>query len=429
MQLHFKIDGLAWVAFVDANFDLLPQPAWDPTTCWRTHMALVCTEHSMVAHRKPRCYEDIVRHAVRLGTKLKMFVRLDWYADRHKGPLMGEITLFPHMLQPRNFYSSWTCRTVRALWRDPDGCALDGSMPELEPKAPLIPGIGAASTPTVASSRTMALEREAKGIPGLSTRIERQLQRAGASLLDFVADSDEPWAVALASTGKTSTGGATSFRTLRRQIATFELAPWGVAADDRVALLVANGADLAAALLCVMSRYCAVPLDASTPEEAIEAELASRSVRVLVVVESSAEASKAHRAQERIADDAAAHVDLTMVELQQVRSLDLRGAPGRLALPPPQPTIGTPHAAEQTPLRGSDDLVLLLRTSGTTGAPKGVGFTLRRLMLAGAGISTSIGLTADDIGLSMLPLHHVGGISYVCGPRTPPPQRFAAYLT
>ena len=35
VQLHFRLDGLAWVAFVDADFKLLPHPGWDPSTCWR----------------------------------------------------------------------------------------------------------------------------------------------------------------------------------------------------------------------------------------------------------------------------------------------------------------------------------------------------------------------------------------------------------
>ncbi len=122
-QLHFEVEGQAWVAFVDADFRLLKQPAWDPVTCWRTHRALICTDQDMVDARKPGCWSAIVQNSTRFGSRLKMFVRLDWYADRRRGPVMGEITTFPHILQPQSFYSKWANDAVRAAWQDPDGVA------------------------------------------------------------------------------------------------------------------------------------------------------------------------------------------------------------------------------------------------------------------------------------------------------------------
>jgi hypothetical protein len=38
-QLHFK-DAGHYLGRLCGRFQLLPQPAWDPTTCWRTHRAL-----------------------------------------------------------------------------------------------------------------------------------------------------------------------------------------------------------------------------------------------------------------------------------------------------------------------------------------------------------------------------------------------------
>ena len=48
----------------------------------------------------------------------------------------------------------------------------------------------------------------------------------------------------------------TSFGALRKQVEAFDLAPWGLAAGDRVGLLIANGAELASTLLSVMATSC-----------------------------------------------------------------------------------------------------------------------------------------------------------------------------
>ena len=93
VQLHFQLGALSWVAFVDEEFCLLPQPAWDPATCWRTHRALVVTDDALLEPRRPRCFGGIVQQAQRLGAKLNLFVRLDFYADVERGPLIGEITV------------------------------------------------------------------------------------------------------------------------------------------------------------------------------------------------------------------------------------------------------------------------------------------------------------------------------------------------
>ena len=58
----------------------------------------------------------------------------------------------------------------------------------------------------------------------------------------------------------------------------------------------------------------------------------------------------------------------------------------------------------------SEDIVLILHTSGTTGISR-VPFTLRRLIACGRALAHSLELGALDVGLNMMPLHHVGGIA------------------
>lgn len=359
IQLHFKEDGHTWVAFVDVNFELLPQPAWDPSTCWRTHGALVCTEQAMVTARKPGCLPGILEHSRRLGARLNIFVRLDWYADRTHGPLMGEMTTFPHMLQPRTFYSPWANSTVKAAWQDSDGVA------------PVVTG-----SISVGEGDLIARTEEI-----LST-----LEPRPASLEDFLpSPSQAPWAL----------GTNVSFDTLCRYVDRFDLAPWGIAGGDCVALLVNNGIELGGLLLATMNRYVAMPIGVATPSSLMVNQLQESAARSLVVIAGTNEARSAHEAARSIPD-------LVIIELIQNRFFALASLPS-----PP----GTPGLSANTPTLGPDGKVLILRTSGTTGEPKIVSYTLARLMRAGAGISQSLQMSPAELGISMLPLHHVGGIT------------------
>ena len=357
IQVHFKAEGHTWVATVDANFELLPQPAWDPATCWRTHRALLCTEQAMVTSRKPRCLPEILAQSERLGARLNIFVRLDWYADKKRGALMGEITSFPHMLQPRTFYSAWANQLVRTKWQDPDGG-------------------------TYSDSNSI----------GGGGRLIRTMERLDsskphrASLEDFLQpDGKAPWAV----------GTEMTHNALFEYVNAFDLAARGVVGGDCVALLVENGLQLAGLLLATMNRYVALPVDTAHPSSLLVALLQSSAARALLVISGTKEAHKANDAARSIPG-------LIVIELELNSSVEFA------TLPPERDGVGLPAV---TPKLGPDDRVLQLHTSGTSGEPKIISFTLSRIMRAGAVIAHSLRLSPADLGISMLPLHHIGGIS------------------
>lgn len=67
-----------------------------------------------------------------------------------------------------------------------------------------------------------------------------------------------------------------------------------------------------------------------------------------------------------------------------------------------------PRTAPRAP--SGDDVALLMYTSGTTGAPKGVLLTHRSLLANAANISAEHRLGTDDRVLASLPLYHINGL-------------------
>ena len=359
LQVHFRENGFNWVAFLDADFRLLRQPAWDPNICWRTHRCLVCTEQAMADIRKPACLPDILKTSRRLARELGIFVRLDWYADRSLGPLMGEITTFPHILQPRAFYTPWANDLVKSFWQEPDGVA-----PQL-PRSDEKPG------PDPIQRALARLDDRTAEEAG----IEAFLPSASCTLWSVEAEM--------------------TYGALRTYVASFDLAPWGIAPGFHVGLLVANGVQLAALLLATMNRYVAVPIDSALPAALVAAHVEQNQVCALVVIAGSKEARVAHEVARQ-------RSGLSIIELARTSPL----APATL----PQNSAASKVPAP-TPKNGLDDDVLVLRTSGSTGDPKSVVFTLAKLMRSGAMIGESLDLSSADAGISMLPLHHIGGIA------------------
>jgi O-succinylbenzoic acid--CoA ligase len=97
-----------------------------------------------------------------------------------------------------------------------------------------------------------------------------------------------------------------------------------------------------------------------------------------------------------------------------VAALEAAWDSGRAVLPldptAPGPARDALLAAMGTDDPVDDDVALVIATSGSTGQPKGVELTHAALEAANLAVHARIGHQADDVWLSCLPWHHVGGL-------------------
>ncbi|MGE5730892.1 MAG: acyl--CoA ligase [Gemmatimonas sp.] len=184
-----------------------------------------------------------------------------------------------------------------------------------------------------------------------------------------------------------------ALRALTAQIAS-DLAAHGIGANDRVAIVLDNGPEMAAAFLSIAGAATAAPLNPTYRAEEFEFYLTDLRARLLVVAQG--KDSAAIQVAERLG-----------VPVARLVAHPERGA-GSFDLDfPSGVTMGTPRAA--TPPK-PDDIALVLHTSGTTSRPKIVPLAHKNICASAANIRRTLALTANDRGLVIMPLFHIHGL-------------------
>jgi long-chain acyl-CoA synthetase len=207
------------------------------------------------------------------------------------------------------------------------------------------------------------------------------------------ADDD---AVALISRGQTTTYGE-----LRDQVASLRggLAGLGVERGDRVAVICANNWYFVVSYLATLGLGAVVtPLNPLSPTTELENELATVRAKVAIVGPS---------ARRAIAD-----VDRSRVASLETVVLCDDTTGGSL-------TISDLLASDPLPLVAvdPDDLAVLIFTSGTAGHPKAARLSHGNITANIEQLLQADGATleANDVGLGVLPLFHIYGLTVVLG--------------
>jgi acyl-CoA synthetase (AMP-forming)/AMP-acid ligase II len=186
-----------------------------------------------------------------------------------------------------------------------------------------------------------------------------------------------------------------SFDELRSQLSETAtvLRAIGIGANDRVAIVLPNGAEMAVVFLAVASAASAAPLNPGYRAEEFEFYLSDLRAKALIVEAGSTSP----------VIQVARRLDVPIMTLQAQPE---RGA-GRFRLDTSETSVGNALAAGYS---GPDDVALVLHTSGTTSRPKIVPLTQRNLCASTRHIRHSCLLTPMDRGLNIMPLFHIHGL-------------------
>jgi acyl-CoA synthetase (AMP-forming)/AMP-acid ligase II len=177
----------------------------------------------------------------------------------------------------------------------------------------------------------------------------------------------------------------------RRTVA--DLNAIGIGRGDRVALVLPNGPEAAAAFVSIACGATAAPLNPAYKAEEFAFYLGDLDVRALVV----------QLGAETPAREAAAAKGIPVVELEPQAD----GPAGAFVLQPPPGLVGP---APQSGEAEAEDVALVLHTSGTTSRPKIVPLRHVNVTASAYNIGDILALTADDVCLNIMPLFHIHGL-------------------
>lgn len=164
---------------------------------------------------------------------------------------------------------------------------------------------------------------------------------------------------------------------------------------DRIALLSENRPEWAVSYLAILTSGCTVvPIDPLLKDMEIERILSDASVKAVIVSD--------HLSATAYSLSAAAPGQFGVICLDTL-SVDSTSGSATTSL---QGLIEEGSEGDALPAILPDDLASLIYTSGTTGQPKGVMLSERNIVADVLGARELIKIGADDVFLSVLPLHH-----------------------
>ena len=180
----------------------------------------------------------------------------------------------------------------------------------------------------------------------------------------------------------------------------------GVGRNDRVAIVLPNGPEMATAFVGIASGATAAPLNPAYRRSELRFYMEDLGARALVVLEGSG--------SEAVAAAAELGVEVLGIREEAERPAGTftfvgdAGGSGNGAAPPHR---ARPAALpEQRCFAGPEDVALVLHTSGTTSRPKIVPLTHRNVCASAVAIASTLALTPEDRCLNVMPLFHIHGL-------------------
>jgi acyl-CoA synthetase (AMP-forming)/AMP-acid ligase II len=184
----------------------------------------------------------------------------------------------------------------------------------------------------------------------------------------------------------------------------------GLGRNDRVAIVLDNGPEMAACYLACASCVASAPLNPAYRADEFEFYLTDLNARALVVA----------RGSQSPAVDVAQKLGVRVLDL-----VVAAGAPAGTFTLTPRDGGGAPGGAREPGYAQPGDVSMVLHTSGTTSRPKIVPLSQGNLAASARHIAATLQFKSTDCGLNIMPLFHIHGlIAGVLAPLTAGSQVF-----
>ena len=193
---------------------------------------------------------------------------------------------------------------------------------------------------------------------------------------------------------------ALTFAALRALIAaTIErLNSLGIGRNDRVAIVLANGPEMATCFMACASGVASAPLNPAYRADEFEFYLSDLNARALIV----------ERGSSSPAIDVAAKLGVRVIDLVARTAAGAHQGAGHFTLEPRGESGIAPAA--QGGFAHPDDASMVLHTSGTTSRPKIVPLSQANLAASATNIRNTLKFQPADCGLNIMPLFHIHGL-------------------
>ncbi len=163
----------------------------------------------------------------------------------------------------------------------------------------------------------------------------------------------------------------------------------GIGRNDRVAIVLPNGPEMAAAFIAIGAGATTAPLNPAYRADEVNFYLTDLKAKALVVQKGVATEAR----------DVAAKLGVAVLELvpgENAGSFTLEG--------------GSPAKAAQPGAAEAGDIALVLHTSGTTARPKIVPLSQANICASAQHIGATLSLSPADACLNIMPLFHIHGL-------------------
>jgi acyl-CoA synthetase (AMP-forming)/AMP-acid ligase II len=181
-----------------------------------------------------------------------------------------------------------------------------------------------------------------------------------------------------------------SYRELGEQVDDLAatLKSFGLRAGDRIAMALPNGPETIVSFLAISTVGTAAPLNPAYTEDEFKFYLDDTQARALIVPVNDGAAART----------AAADCGVNIIDAEVDEKGRVQFVGGELS------------SGAAADLRASNDIALILHTSGTTSRPKRVPLAHANLLASARNVADTYQLTAADVSLCAMPLFHVHGL-------------------